>query len=128
MPFVVGFLHQPAASQFVFGFDFAGEGEMLDSTYGGNEVRQALSYNLLLGSNLMRDGNFRVDAGVLLGLRESFADCPDSFLGYQCYADEAPDTEYDANFGAFIGVSFDGIMLGLRGTGESTQGLLGLRF
>lgn len=127
-PFVIGFMHQSATSGYVFGFDIAGEGAMLDSTWGSNEWRQSMSYNLLAGVNLTRDKNFRVDAGVLLGFRETFSDCPASYIGYQCYADEPPSTEYGFNYGAFVGVSFGSVMVGVRGTEESTQAMLGLRF
>lgn len=128
MPFAIGFLHQRQSSNLVFGFDIAGEGTMLDSTWGGEELRQAVSFNLLLGGNVAQSDRFRLDAAVLVGMRETFADCPDSYLGYQCYADTAPDTEYDVNFGALVGVSFDSVMLGLRATGESTQAVVGFRF
>lgn len=127
-PFVIGLMFQPAASDYVFGFDIAGEGAMLDSTWGSNEWRQAMSYNFLIGGNLTRSDKFRVDAAVLVGFRETFSDCPDSYLGYQCYADEPPSTEYDLNYGALIGVSFDRVMVGVRATAESTQALLGFRF
>lgn len=128
MPFAIGFLHQRATSSLMFGADIGGEGTMLDSTWGGDELRQALSFNLILGTKVAQADTFRVDAGVLLGLRESFADCLDSGLGYQCYANTPPITEYDINFGGIVGVSFNSVMFGVRATGESTQLLVGFRF
>jgi hypothetical protein len=129
MPFSVGFMHQSSDSKLVTGFDFAGEGTMLDSTWGLDDApMQGLSFNFLLGSNLIDDGKFRADAALLLGLRETSADCPDSYLGYQCYADADPTIEYKANFGAVITVSINRMTLGLRATQESTQLLAGVRF
>lgn len=102
---------------------------MLDSTWGMNErPKQATSYNFLIGGNVMDNGRFRADAALLLGARESFADCPDSYLGYQCYADAEPDTDYKGNFGAVVTLSMQSFTIGLRATGESTQILAGFRF
>ncbi|CAM3247146.1 hypothetical protein SAMN04488021_10430 [Paracoccus aminovorans] len=128
-PWSIGFLHQRADSRLVLGFDIGREGTMIDSTWGLDErPKQATSYNLLIGGSLVDNGRFRTDAALLVGLRESFADCPDSYLGFQCYADRAPDTEYKGNFGAVLTLSVDRLALGLRATGESTQLVAGLRF
>jgi len=112
----------------VVGFDIAGEGTMLDSTYGGDEIRQALSLNFLVGSNLYKADAVRVDAAAIIGMRESFADCPDSFLGFQCYADQSPDTEYDLNLGAMISLTMQSVSLGVRATEVSTQAVIGVKF
>ncbi|WP_415392214.1 hypothetical protein [Paracoccus sp. SJTW-4] len=61
-------------------------------------------------------------------MREAAADCPDSYLGFQCYADTDPDTDYKGNFGGVLTVSVDRLTLGLRATGESTQMVAGFRF
>lgn len=127
-PWSVGVMTQAANSRFIIGADIAGEGTMLDSTWGDNELRQARSFNLLVGGNIATNGTMRIDAGLLLGVRETFADCPPSYLGYQCYADTEPSVEYDANYGVIVGVSFDRTMLGVRATGESVQALVGVRF
>ncbi|MFQ1699254.1 hypothetical protein ACJ5NV_01530 [Loktanella agnita] len=127
-PFVIGMLAQLPNSGVLFGFDIAGEGEMLDSTYGSNGIRQAFSFNVLFGGNLMDDGNTRIGASLLLGMRETFADCPDSYLGYQCYADREPDTDYDLNYGGLLSVSFDNLTIGVRATEVSTQAVVGLSF
>ena len=85
----------------------AGEGTALDSTYGrNNSVAQGLSYNFLYATNLSNNSDRRFDLGVIAGLREKSSDCPDSYLGYQCYADESPDVEYGFNFGAMLHVTF----------------------
>jgi len=127
-PFVIGGLGFSQESKMVFGFDLAREGTMLDSTFGQDSLSQALSVNVLLGRNFYDNGTIRVDAAGILGIRETFADCPDSFLGFQCYADTAPSTEYDVNYGALLTVSFSRASLGVRITGESTQAVLGLKF
>lgn len=128
-PFSIGFMHQRADSKLILGFDIGREGTMLDSTWGMNDrPKQATSYNFLIGGNVMDNGRFRADAALLLGARESFADCPDSYLGYQCYADAEPDTDYKGNFGAVVTLSMQSFTIGLRATGESTQILAGFRF
>lgn len=62
MPWSVGVMHQSATSRLVFGVDAAGEGTMLDSTYGGDSLRQALSVNLIVGSNIATTDSMRIDA------------------------------------------------------------------
>lgn len=127
-PFVIGLMHR-GASRGIVGFDIAREGTMLDSTWNQDEeVSPGTSFNLLLGGNLLESGRFSTDAALLLGLRHSASDCPDSYLGYQCYADQDPENEYRGNFGAVLSVSYDRAMIGLRATGESTQILTGFRF
>lgn len=128
-PFSIGFMHQLAGSRMVLGFDLGSEGTMLDSTWGqDSQPEQGTSYNLLLGGNLLDSGRFRADAALLAGVREAAADCPDSYLGFQCYADRDPDTDYKGNFGGVLTVSVDRLTLGLRATGESTQMVAGFRF
>lgn len=128
-PFSIGFMHRVAEKDLVLGFDLAGEGTKLDSTWGmDNNLSQGISFNLLVGANLIDTGRFRTEAALLVGLRQTSADCPDSYLGYQCYADFPPDVAYRANFGGVITMSFDKVLLGLRATGESTQLLAGIRF
>lgn len=127
-PFSIGFMHQPAGRKLIVGVDLGREGTLLDSTWGQNAaVSQATSYNLLVGGNLVETGSFRTDAVLLLGLREETSDCPESYLGFQCYADAAPDTSYKADLGAVITLSFDKVTLGLRATGEGTQMIAGMR-
>ncbi len=102
---------------------------MLDSTWGQrNSASQATSYNFLIGKNIVKNENSRFDAAFLVGARESFSSCPSSYLGYQCYADQAPDTGHAINYGAVLTWTYKSLMLGVRLTGESKQALLGLRF
>ena len=127
-PFVVGILAHSPTGNLLIGGDIAGEGEMLDSTYGTNAIRQAFSFNGLIGSTLSQSQTTKVDAAFILGVRETFSDCPDSFLGYQCYADEPPETEYTFNYGALVSISFNNIAVGLRMTEVSTMATVGFSF
>lgn len=128
-PLVVGFTHQPANGKAVWGFDIAREGTLLDSTYGRDRsVSSATSFNLLFGRNVVETDALRFDGALLLGIRQSSKECHSSFLGFQCYADRDPETDYKANFGAVTTVSFRRMVLGARATGESAQILAGFRF
>lgn len=129
MPFAFGIMHQNPDTGFVVGLDFGFEGTMIDSTYRRDAaLSQGTSFNVLVGGNLIDDGGFKTDAALLLGMRKSVVDCPDSYLGFACYAGADPDYQYQANFGAVITVSVNKTVIGLRATGESTQLLLGMRF
>lgn len=101
---------------------------MFDGTGGRDRVRQALSLNFIFGTNVYRGDNTRADAMLLLGARETVSDCPASFLGYQCYADRPPETEYGLNYGAMVTATFDRLLVGLRATGESAQMTAALQF
>ena len=127
-PFSFGFVGSPQGSSAVFGIDMAWEGEMLDSTFGSDSIRQALSINGVVGAKLYDSQNVTLSAAAIIGFRESFADCPDSFLGFQCYADSEPDTEYDLNLGALVLTTFDSVSVGVRVTQVSTQAVLGFSF
>ncbi|QUS35571.1 hypothetical protein [Falsirhodobacter algicola] len=128
-PLSIGLMGQAANSRLIFGFDIAREGTKLDSTWNKNEdLTSGVSYNLLIGSNIYDSGLLRSDVALLIGLRETSADCPRSYLGFQCYADSEPETEYKGNFGALITFAYDRFTLGLRATGESTQLVTGIRF
>jgi hypothetical protein len=128
-PYSVGYVRLSNEKDIVWGVDVAGEGTLLDSTWGKNKaVKQSTSFNLLLGQNLIKTENGRFDATVILGLRNSFTSCPSSYLGYQCYADQAPSTKYDFNYGALLSYSYKSLLVGLRATGESSQVVIGYRF
>ena len=107
-----------------------GEGTMLDSTYGGyDDLAQGFSFNFLYGIDVSKNQNDKISVGLLIGLIEEEQDCPDSYLGYQCYADESPDTEYGFNGGGFLNYSVsESLNLGLRATSNSTQLTIGFKF
>lgn len=129
MPFSFGIMHQAPANKFIMGLDVGFEGTMIDSTWGQDRsLSQGTSFNVLVGGNLVDSGRFKTNAALLLGMRKSVADCPASFLGFQCYADTDPIFTYEVNFGAVVTMSFDKVLLGVRATGESTQLLAGIRF
>lgn len=128
-PISLGYLNISNVSNAVLGVDVSGEGTMLDSTWGkNNSVKQAISYNALIGRNIFKGEKSRVDATLLVGARETFTDCPSSYLGYQCYSDKAPKTNYKVNYGAVLTGTYNSYMLGMRVTGESAQVLIGFRF
>lgn len=128
-PFTVGYLRLSNSTDTVIGGDISGEGTMLDSSWGQNHaVKQATSFNLLLGKNLGKTENSRFDASLILGAKEKTRSCPASYLGYQCYADAKPNTSYGFNSGVALTWTYKSALIGLRATGESTQMLLGYRF
>jgi hypothetical protein len=128
-PFSVGYIRSTKGSETVWGFDISGEGTMLDSTWGQSRaLSQGTSYNFLYGKNLTKSTSFRFDALLLVGLREKVAECPRSYIGYQCYANTQPDTSYAGNVGAIAAISYERITLGFRVTAESKQALIGFRF
>jgi hypothetical protein len=131
-PWALGFLYRGDESSKLFmGFDVAGEGTSLDNTSGkNNEVGQGISFNILLGMPLNFSKDWQAGVGALLGMRKAGQSCPsgDSYLGYQCYADEEPEADYDFNYGAVFHLYYKHALLGLRVSGESTQILLGVAF
>ena len=127
-PFSIGYMNLKDEGAF-YGLDLGFEGTVLDSTYGQDNVpNRALSVNLIYGTNVSKTAKGRLDAGVLVGVRQENKDCANSYLGYACYADTLPDVEYGLNFGALVTYSFESFAVGLRATGESTQFLLGSKF
>ena len=128
-PFSLGFLRVSQLSDAVFGIDIAGEGTRLDSTWGQNQaVEQGVSINFLFGRNLSRSANSRFDAALVIGARHKTADCPPSYLGYQCYANTEPDVTYALNYGVLFAWTTGRLMMGLRATGASAQGLIGFSY
>ena len=130
IPWSLGVLHNSPTSEMVYGFDISGEGTMLDSTYGGyDDLAQGFSFNFLLGADISQNKNDKVSAGLIIGFIETEADCPDSYLGYQCYADADPDYEYSFNGGGFLNYSInERLNLGLRATSNSNQITIGFKF
>lgn len=128
-PFTVGYLNLSNSRDSVFGFDVSGEGTKLDSTWGqNNAVKQANSFNLILGKNIGKTENSRYDLSAIVGFRHKTSSCPSSYLGYQCYANSEPKTSYAFNYGLALTWSYKSLMLGMRATGESKQALIGVRF
>jgi len=128
-PITLGYIRQSKTTSTVWGIDISGEGTLLDSTWGqNNAVKQATSFNVLIGKN-MRDSQIsRLDIAFVAGLKEKSKDCPASYLGYQCYEDSAPNTTREFNYGGILSWSYQKLMVGVRATGESNQLLIGVRF
>lgn len=125
----LGWIHK--TNRLSWGIDIAGEGTSYDSTTGRyNDPTQGFSINLIALTPIMRGRRWTFDGGVLLGFVESGRSCEStgqSYLGFTCYADQDPDTEYDLNYGA-VGLWTSGsISVGLRATKESTQAILGMQ-
>lgn len=128
-PFSIGYLRLSNTKNFVWGVDVSQEGTMLDSTWGQNgAVKQGTSINVLLGTKLTGSEKVRLDAAILVGGRQKTTSCPDSYLGFRCYANAQPDVSYALNYGGVVTVSFSKVMIGARVSSESAQGLIGFRF
>ena len=128
-PLTVGYIRQSKTTSTIWGFDISGEGTLLDSTWGqNNAVKQATSFNFLIGKNISDNQISRFDIAFLAGLREKSTDCPASYLGYQCYANSTPNTTRELNYGGVLSWTYQKIMVGARATGESNQLLIGIRF
>lgn len=115
----------------ILGFDFAQEGTSFDWTANrGGAVKQGQSFNFLLGYNLARSENFNFDAALLVGFKETEVTCPSgqSVLGFQCWADYDPESDYELNYGVLLTTTIQRAVLGIRATGESVQGIVGWRF
>ena len=128
VPFVIGYLYMPPKELWTVGVDFAAEGVYTDGTYGSYTVERAPSLNLLVGFHSRLEYGWRFGAAALLGARLTDKDCPNSYLGYQCYADADPTVNYGVNYGALVHLSFKNVMLGARRTGESSQVGVGVAF
>jgi len=127
-PMSIGFILDGKERDSVVGFDIAREGTLLDSTWRRtNAVSDGYSFNLLFGRNLTRTENSRIDVALLVGFRKETQSCPRSYLGYQCYADLEPDEGYAFNYGAVLAWTYRNVMVGVRGTGESKQVLIGVK-
>ena len=128
-PWTVGFTYQPAARQFYIGLDFAGEGTSHDNTSNqNNTIEQALSLNAIVGLATPIGSHMQVGGGVLLGGRRVGLECADSYLGYQCYADQDPTPHYVFNVGGLAHLTVGHLFLGMRATTVSRQGLIGFSF
>jgi hypothetical protein len=91
-------------------------------------AEQAISYNFLIGKNLLKYVTSRLDAAFLIGLRGTSFSCPRSYLGYECDADAEAIDEFGANYGVVLTWTYKNFLLGARVSGESKQALLGYKF
>ena len=128
LAFSIGYLRVSNKSRLIGGVDVSYEGTMLDGTFGSYSTRGAFSFNGIVGVNVARKNNVRFDVAGLIGAREKTTDCPASNLGFACYADREPDRSYTVNYGGIAAFSYKKLAVGVRVTGASTQGLIGIRF
>ena len=97
-----------------WGVDFAQEGLMTDRTGGSggvfgdyvpNDTEKAISLNAVAALPLsLGQSAGEVMLGALLGVRTTRRECPSgqSYLGFNCYADEDPDVSYKVNGGILV--------------------------
>lgn len=123
-PATLGYIRQSNTKDFVWGVDISGEGPM----YHNGAPTKSTSFNAIFGKNFHKTESGRLDAGLLIGMREKSSSCPRSYLGYSCYADADPSVKYTGNFGGVITWTQNKFMIGARVTGQSKQVILGLRF
>ena len=108
-----------------YGFDMR---RTMQFNYGGYNDLAQVFFNFLYGFDISKI-KIKLSVGLIIGFIEEEQDCPDSYLGYQCYADESPDTEYGFNGGGFLNYSVsESLNLGLRATSNSTQLTIGFKF
>ena len=121
----------PKSPAYHWGIDMAGEGKLLDHTYGKTKWRSGISINLIAGRTLIGKKGSGLGGAFLVGARAVTRSCPsgDSYAGFQCYADEAPEHEYKFNVGGILSYTHkkSGVMIGLRVTRESKQFIVGFR-
>lgn len=122
--YALGFMKLSNSNERQWGFDVSGEGTM----YHNGSPETANSVNLLVGSKLGQSDFGRVDGAFLIGMRGKSSSCPQSYLGYRCYADQDPSVKFGLNYGVVLTWSYKSILVGIRATGESKQALLGYRF
>lgn len=126
-PWSMGWLHTEKPSPLVLGLDYSREGFRYDSTWGQRSVRLSNSYNVLIGTNIF-DHVVRLDAAAIIGTREVSANCPMSYIGYQCWAGRTPDIKYEFNYGGLLALSYQNVVIGVRVTSTSNQMIFGVRF
>src|SRR5262245_7036748 len=124
VPLSFGMLYFAQSSPLVIGGDFGVEGTQNDGTYGVETTEPSYSINFVIGLGA-RVGDWHLGISGLLGARQSSTECPESYLGYQCYADEDPTVHFTANKGGIAHIAYKRIMLGARKTSVSTQALIG---
>ena len=119
-------------SRVIFGADFAMEGTSYDWTSRrGGAISQGHSFNALIGYSVVQAENFILDTSIMLGARETRQTCPSgqSVVGYQCWADRPPASDYEFNYGILVTAVYKSkFTFGARSTKESVQGIVGVNF
>ncbi|PFG54624.1 hypothetical protein ATG98_3903 [Marinobacter sp. LV10R520-4] len=128
-PWSLGYLYSPESIRIFVGMDLALEGTSLDNTSRKvDSVDQGFSVNLVIGPRFRLNDEWGAGVGALMGARESGRSCPDSYLGYQCYADEKPEMDFKFNYGALLLLTYKNAIIGTRLAVESSQLIVGVTF
>ena len=124
----LGFLQ--VRSRFALGLDFGIEGKQEDQTFGDKSIKNARSFNMLLGLPVFRNETFQIVSFTLLGVRTYKTTCPsgESYLGFQCYADYEPEQHWTVSYGGGVVLDVDPMVVGVRVTGQSVAGIAGVNF
>ena len=132
--YTIGFI-QDTEEEVIWGLDIALEGLRIDKV-GGNyyytpsDQEHGISFNVLGGQQWDIGSDSKFQGLIPLGIRSTATRCTSgqSGLGYQCYADEEPESECKFNFGGMLAFKWDDWTAGLRLTGESRQFVIGKSF
>ncbi|MBD0865548.1 MAG: hypothetical protein GDA36_08045 [Rhodobacteraceae bacterium] len=116
----------------LLGFDIGSEGSKPTVTSTGSDiyiddVDSAISFNALIGTNLVKEKIFMLDTSLLLGARqEHVCVATPRFRG----CGRVPgDDGWGFNYGILVtGVIRNVAVVGVRATGESIQGVVGFAF
>ena len=128
-PDSIGFMHQLENSEVILGLDFADEGtRLVSNTWVYNPEAMGFSLNVLIGSNLYDNSEWKIDGAVLVGFREISDTCPRSYIGFRCYANRPASSKHETNYGGVVMLSYNRFSFGVRMTEVSQQALLGFRF
>lgn len=126
-PWAVGWYILRNSKSLSYGFDVSGEGTMIDSKgYNYNTTSQGKSVNFIVLKNFQEKEKSKTYFGALVGIRNTVEDCPASYIGYECYANQTPHTESEANIGLVFNYIQDNLSIGARVTTKSTMLTLGV--
>ena len=118
------------SQDYALGFDLSFEGKQEDRTGGRTTIEDSFSLNVLIGAPLFNSEAYHLVPFALIGMRNYKTTCPtgQSYLGFRCYADYAPETHWRVNYGAGMVMRLDRLSIGIRATKESVSGMLGYNF
>ena len=114
------------------GIDAAQEGRQEDYTQRreGKSIR-GNSINAIFGPKIQLNDRLAFSPLLLVGMRSSQRSCDSgqSYLGYDCYADEDPSYRFDkANYGGVLVFHIRDMALGFRYTVASKSAVVGYTF
>lgn len=131
LAFTAGAVASLAWAPYFFGLDVSTEGTAIVTETGKRDALEpAGSLNYLGGrtAQVNMGGPTLIGGGVLLGIRRARSYCPDSNLGFRCWAGFEPEVSHDLNLGLMGYATRNGHFLGARVTTVSYQILLGFTF